>query len=87
MYKSRLVDSWDVAISVKRIKVKSTIPFPSLAEPDRAGEDNFGLLAEDGPESKTLSAIFLPRFGIKAYISAQDRIIPLSECANILGIS
>lgn len=32
------------------------LPFPSLA--DRAGEDSLGLLAEGGPDSRTLSAIF-----------------------------
>lgn len=35
------------------------LPLPSLADSDRAGEDSFGLLAEGGPDSRTLSAIFL----------------------------
>lgn len=74
-------------LSVKRSEVKSTIPLASLAEADRAGEDSLGLLAEDGPESKPLSAIFPCRFWVKAYTSAHDWIIPLSECVNMLGIS
>lgn len=35
------------------------LPFPSLADTERAGEDSLGLLAEGGPDSRTLSAIFL----------------------------
>lgn len=38
------------------------LPFPSLAETDRAGEDNLGLFAEGGPESSTLSAIVFFQF-------------------------
>ena len=34
------------------------LPFPSLADTERAGEDSLGLLAEGGPDSRTLSAIF-----------------------------
>lgn len=34
------------------------LPFPSLVDTDRAGEDSLGLLAEGGPDSRTLSAIF-----------------------------
>lgn len=33
------------------------LPFPSLADTERAGEDSLGLLAEGGPDSRTLSAI------------------------------
>lgn len=37
------------------------LPFPSLADTERAGEDSLGLLAEGGPDSRTLSAIFLTK--------------------------
>lgn len=58
------------------------LPFPSLAETDRAGEDNLGLLAEGGPESSTLSAIVFLRFSVNAYIPRRIAL-PVQSRADV----
>lgn len=58
---SEIVYVFVVVVFPADIKVMHAVylPFPSLADTDRAGEDSLGLLAEGGPDSRTLSAIFL----------------------------
>lgn len=58
------------------------LPFPSLAETDRAGEDNLGLLAEGGPGSSTLSAIVFLRFSVNAYIPRRIAL-PVKSRADV----
>lgn len=53
------------------------LPFPSLADTERAGEDSLGLLAEGGPDSRTLSAIFfLEELKIKRFRSTEGKCNP-----------
>lgn len=61
------------------VKDQIYLPFPSLVDTDRAGEASLGLLAEGGPDSRTLSAIFLTNFQKKkkrGCISTQGLCIP-----------
>ena len=59
------------------------LPFPSLAEPESAGEErSLGLLAEGGPESRTFSAIFLRIKNIA--ISTKDGLLPFESWRNFL---